>query len=274
MVYIRDRDWTKKKPDGLLFYGQLKCLGYQLIIKRVLGELIRESFEFYDYTLAEDYLCKIEEINGHRDFSGPHYDVNCWNNSKTFNNQSYQVSFLCQTRCISKYRVRDGIYDCYFSEESHDINNSCPQIQRHRLQCSSSELTCLLVGALANGAINCVNERDEIDYQSGTILIGNSHCSKTDLSGCNYFQNYIQISSEKDIDNPILSDDHSKSIIPFRFYCDSFFDLKGGFDELPELCREWSCMHDEYQCLSGQCIPLNWICDGKNILFSLTTNEK
>ena len=50
------------------------------------------------------------------------------------------------------------------------INNSCPQIQRHRLQCSSSELTCLLAGALGNWAAACSNGRDEFDYESGTVL--------------------------------------------------------------------------------------------------------
>ena len=78
-----------------------------------------ETFQFYDYRLSENRLCNMQEgIQGNRNYSGPHYDVNCWNNSKTFNNRSYQVSFLCETRCISKYRVRDGINDCYQSEEA------------------------------------------------------------------------------------------------------------------------------------------------------------
>ena len=244
MMYVRNHDWTKKKPDGLAFYGELKCLGYQFRTKRWFGKLIEESSEFYDYKEIENYLCGIKEgNNGHRDSSGPHYDVSCWNNSKTFNNRSYQVSFLCRTRCISKYRVRDGIDDCFFAEESHDINNSCPQIQHHRLQCSESELSCLLVGALGNGGSDCRSKRDEIDYQSGRILLGNMHCSTITDAECHYFQKYIQMSSNKDVEDLIFNEDflranHSKRVIPFRSYCDSFFNLEEGFDELAELCEQ------------------------------------
>lgn len=268
MVYERDRDWTNKKPDLLALGGQLKCLGYLFRTKEMLRASIGESFPFYAYKLIENALCGIEEgIYGYRNHSGPHYDVNCWNNSTTFNHRSYQVSFLCQTRCISKYRVRDGIQDCSFDEESSKINNSCPKIQRHRLQCSPSELTCLVVGAVGNGATNCGNKRDEIDYLTGTVLLGYTHCLGDDISGCNYLQNYIHMSSKSDVVDTMFSDDvvrdnHFKSVLPFRSYCDSFFHLDAGFDELPELCQEWSCLHEEYQCLSGQCIPLHWICDG------------
>ena len=273
MVYNRGRQWTKKKPDALIFAGQLKCLGYQFRTKGNLGGQIDENFQFYRYELIENFLCGIEEgDNVERNYRGSHYDSNCWNNSTTFNNRSFQVSFLCETRCISKYRVRDGIEDCYPDEESYHINNSCPQIQRHRFQCSSSELTCLIVGAVANGYLDCSSKRDEIDYLTGTILAGNTYCPDGDSSKCIYIRNYIQTSSNNDLQVEMFTDDlprdnHSESVILFRSYCDSFFDLQGGFDELPELCQQWSCMHDQYQCLSGQCILLDWICDGIYSLF-------
>ena len=223
--------------------------------------------------MALEYkLCATEEgIHNYRNYSGPHYDINCWNNATTFNNRSYQVSFLCQTRCISKYRVRDGIQDCPISEETHDTNNSCPQIQRHRLQCSSSELTCLLGLILGNWGVSCSNKRDEIDYESGRAIHLNIRCQGRTDPGCIYFQNYIRMSSQKDLEDTVFSnrflpDGHSTNAVSFRSYCDSFFDLKAGFDEVPELCREWLCALDEYQCSSGQCISLDWICDGKYLL--------
>ena len=145
---------TKNLTD-LGIVGQVKCIGYQSITNGVLSRdtPIDENFRYYNYrTIGKIiFLCNMQEgIEANRNASGPHYDINCWNNSKTFNNRSYQVSFLCKTRCISKYRVRDGIQDCFSNEEAVTINNSCPQIQRHRLQCSSSELTCLLAGQLGN----------------------------------------------------------------------------------------------------------------------------
>ena len=227
------------------------------------------------YSLLEHTFCNTQEeiIGSYRNYSGPHYDVNCWKNSTTFNNRSYQVSFQCETRCISKYRVRDGIRDCRFSEENYHINNSCPQIQRHRLQCSSSELSCLLAGALGNLDNDCSNKRDEIDYESRKLLFQNIRCQGHDDPECVYLQNYIRMSSYKDVEDTVFSNrflpsDHSTSAIQFPSYCNSFFDLEAGFDELPELCREWSCTLDEYQCLSGQCIWLDWICDGIYVLLS------
>ena len=91
---------------------------------------------------------------------------------------------------------------------------------------------------------------------------------------CIYLQNYIRMSSHKDVEdiafsNNFLRDDRSTNAIPFRSYCNSFFNLKEGFDESPELCREWLCSLDEYQCLSGQCISLNWICDGIYLLLTI-----
>ena len=86
--------------------------------------------------------------------------------------------------------------------------------------------------------------------------------------GCIYLRNYIQISSYNNTnkttiaDNSIL-DDHSTTTIPFRSYCNSFFDTKSGIDESPQFCEKWICSSDEYQCLSGQCIPQSWVCDGK-----------
>ena len=41
-----------------------------------------------------------------------------------------------------------GISDCIYNEEWKYIHSSCPEIQHHRLQCSSTELTCLLASTL------------------------------------------------------------------------------------------------------------------------------
>ncbi|CAF3331924.1 unnamed protein product [Rotaria socialis] len=269
MMYERDRDWAKKEPDRLLYRGRMKCIGYQLITKGIRRFTNNGPFKFYRYRLSERRLCNMqEEVQSIRNYSGPHYHVNCWNSSKTFNNRPYQVSLWCETRCISKYRVRDGIYDCQESEENSTTNNSCPQIQRHRLQCSSSQLSCLLASELGNWMAACSNERDEFDYESETVLARNIACEQRTDPGCVYLRNYIRISSYTDINkitianNSILYDQSTK-IIPFRSYCNSFFDIKSGIDESPQFCKEWTCFRSEYQCLSGQCISTDWICDGE-----------
>ena len=51
--------------------------------------------------------------------------------------------------------------------------------------------------------------------------------------------------------------------MPFRSYCDSFWDLKEHSDESPLSCQHWICQKHQYQCRTGQCIDLDWVCDGE-----------
>jgi hypothetical protein len=51
--------------------------------------------------------------------------------------------------------------------------------------------------------------------------------------------------------------------ISFRFYCDSFWHLKEHQDENPSFCQYWICPNNYYRCQTGQCIPINWVCDGE-----------
>ena len=274
MQYAREHDWTNKKPRKALYDGRVKCIGYQLITNGGHRYDLDDTFRLYGYRISETRLCNMQEgINGNRSYSGLHYDISCWNKSNTFNNCSYEVSFRCKTRCISKYRVRDGVRDCYPNEEVSNVNNSCPKIQHHRLQCSSSELTCLLAGDLGTWGSACSNRRDEFDHESGTVFFNNVKCQRRADLGCVYFRNYIRISSstitnKTTIANSSVFDDHS-TIIPFRSYCNSFFDTITGIDELPQFCERWICLRDQYQCLSGQCISQSWVCDGKFILFTV-----
>ena len=152
-------------------------MGYRSITNgRVLLQLI-ETFRHYDYRVLENILCNMTQgFRATRNYTGLYYDANCWNHSKTYNNRSYQVTFLCQPRCVSKYRVRDGIWDCIQDEEAKVVNNSCPQIQRHRLQCSLSEMTCLLVGAVGDWGPDCLNGRDEFDDERDTAPFINIVC--------------------------------------------------------------------------------------------------
>jgi hypothetical protein len=268
MVYAREHDWTNKKSQVLLYFGRVKCVGYQLITNGARFYALKIDFSLNHYGKSEYTLCSmLDGTESFRNYSGPRYDANCWKNSKTFNNRSFQVSSLCEKRCISKYRIRDGIVDCYPPEELYTTNNSCPQIQHHRLQCSPSELTCLPVGALGNWDPACSNGRDEFDFESNSVFINNLICQHRTDPGCLYLRRYISSSSSDNTDKTVITnnilDDHSTTAIPFRSYCNSFFDTLSGIDESPQFCKKWVCLSDEYQCLSGQCISQSWVCDGK-----------
>jgi hypothetical protein len=173
--------------------------------------------DFHIIILISEYnFCNIKpDEDSYPNSSGLHNDIYCWNNSKTFNNRSYQVSLICLTRCISSYRIRDSIRDCYRSEEGYSLNNSCPQIQHHRFQCSSSEWTCLLVGTIGSGDNECSNERDEFDSEGEIALSTNIHCKGRTDQRCIYFQNYIRMSSSNHTKEELINNN-------------SLIDVKGG----------------------------------------------
>ncbi|CAM4847618.1 unnamed protein product, partial [Rotaria magnacalcarata] len=77
----------------------------------------------------------------------------------------------------------------------------------------------------------------------------------------------IQQSSatNKTINGPLGSRQQQSTIkdLSFYRYCDSFWDLPEHVDEDSSACRQWICPKHEYQCQTGQCIPVDWICDGE-----------
>ena len=118
MIYTLDHHWENKKPDEISYKGQVKCIGYQMIATGEASESAYETFKFYNYNTVQRRICLWNDGNGgNRNNSGPQYDINCWNTSQTFNHRPYQVTLLCEAKCLSKYRLRDGIDDCYWTTE-------------------------------------------------------------------------------------------------------------------------------------------------------------
>ncbi|CAF1602990.1 unnamed protein product, partial [Adineta ricciae] len=268
MEYDRRHDWTNQKPDFLVYFGQFRCIGYQIKVNNQIVVPLNHAIGLYTYWRTESRLCNTTMFKNITRIYSNSYDKNCWNNSKTFNNHPYQVSFLCGSRCISKYRIRDGIIDCSPLEELPSMNNSCPRIQRHRLQCSPSELSCLLPAVLGKDIGLCTNNRDQYYQSSIHQYFETPVCDKRTDFGCHYIRNYIQSSSLSDMNETKVdmihpTSDYVGKILPFRYYCDSFFNQIPADDELSDLCKHWICRQNEYQCLSGQCIQLNWTCDGE-----------
>jgi hypothetical protein len=119
---------------------------------------------------------------------------------------------------------------------------------------------------VGNSGTDCFNGRDEFEDESDTVSLANIACMQNTDPGCVYLRKYIQTSSKTNT-NKIIISDLSAIRISFRLYCNTFFDTESAIDELAELCEKWICSSNEYQCLSGQCISQEWLCDGEFILF-------
>jgi hypothetical protein len=201
------------------------------------------------------------------------YDDDCWKNSLTFNGRPYAFHDICTTypKCISQYRINDGWTDCTDNaDENISINNKdlCSRVRKHRFQCSAEQSTCLLADMLGSRTRQCSNNYDEFLYGNGPS-IAEITCRSSNLVSCQLLKEYIKNSSlifnlsTISYSNAHQSQYQSTSQIPFRSYCNSLWDLKGHTDELPQNCQNWICHQDQYQCQTGQCIPLVWVCDGQ-----------
>ncbi|CAF2228918.1 unnamed protein product [Rotaria magnacalcarata] len=198
----------------------------------------------------------------------------CWNNSKTFNDRPYAVNpDACPIawECISQYRIHDGFADCInnIDEEKTFNNDYCTgNVERHRFRCYNDQNKCLSLFWLGSGISRCSNNYDEMWYGSGLSLEKSLTCEKTDTADCARLKTYIRLSSIKNssIDSSLTvlhQNSTSTDQISFQSYCDSFWDLSGHNDELTSSCQNWVCSKDQYQCRTGQCIELNWVCDGE-----------
>lgn len=280
MKYTREskRGWYRnnKIPNQLYFQGSIKCYGYQIVtfdemIYPIRGDnlLILGTFEPVFCDSENDYD-EYEEMVIYRNYSGPQYDSSCWNKSTTFNNRTYNISFACNERCISPYRLRDGRDDClYYADEDVEseitFNPLCSGQQKYRMQCSASERSCLLPMMIATWEQQCQNGADEFSYENGQDLTAMDHCLERNDPGCTFFRKYIQgaisINYNNNIHNEISRSNQSEKI-PFVYYCDSIFDTDTAFDESLDLCRNWICRPNEYRCLTGQCILVEVVCNG------------
>ncbi|CAF1254201.1 unnamed protein product [Adineta steineri] len=152
-------------------------------------------------------------------------------------------------------------------EVRYSTNTYCAEnVGRHRFQCFNSQHKCLSVHSLGSGTAECSNKYDEMWYGTGNSL-EESKCQKHDHTDCERLKQYIKESSIKNFTQniSIVSEHQVTSIrqIPFQSYCDSFWDSYDYTDESPSLCKDWLCKNNQYQCRTGQCIELNWVCDGE-----------
>ncbi|CAF5221613.1 unnamed protein product, partial [Rotaria magnacalcarata] len=140
-------------------------------------------------------------------------------------------------------------------------------VGRHRFQCFNNEHKCLPLRKLGSGMSDCSNGYDESWFGIGTTLRYQLPCFKRITTDCPRVMEYIHQSSSKNSSNSSLFIDHQQQEstyrMPFRYYCNTFWDSDKYIDEIPSLCTYWICQHSQYQCRTGQCIPVEWVCDGE-----------
>ncbi|CAF3598312.1 unnamed protein product [Rotaria sp. Silwood1] len=148
-----------------------------------------------------------------------------------------------------------------------DKNYCTGNVGRHRFQCFNDQRKCLQLIRLGTGNADCSNSYDESWYGIGTDLRLQLPCFKEVTNNCRLVKTYIQQSSIWNSNNNSsfvnLQQQESSSRMSFRRYCDSFWNLDNHVDEMPSSCQYWICQNDQYQCRTGQCIALDWVCDGE-----------
>jgi hypothetical protein len=258
--YNNPRKWSDYTPDLIKLNASIKCRGYMINHQTELPTLI--DFNFRNF---ESFLCLARFTNTMiKNDSG--YDEFCHKNSRTFNNHSYNYFDVCShsKECISAYRINDGLYNCAdkSDEEQNDIvSNTCFRIKHHRFRCSVNEPTCLTVNHLGDLWADCTNQFDESWMGTGTTL-SKMNCNSQTKDNCKLIRQYIEASWN--IDYGSIKKVNSTKAIPFRAYCDTFWDFNSKKDEDFDICQTlWECLDDQWRCRTGQCIKAEWVLDGE-----------
>ncbi|CAF3900572.1 unnamed protein product [Rotaria sordida] len=277
-------------PSIYTVNGSIKCRGYQGVtlkeeidLKLGTGNNFGNSTIFLPSITAfssgfESVFCFNENTYQNKSNDAPKFDELCWSEkTRTLNtNKSYSFQNVCPTnpQCLSSYRINDGYDDCHHSidERQYNYPESCTNIRKYRLQCSSSEQpTCLLSEFMGTMTDECFNFYDEYFFGSNVRIEGIT-CFKQNDNQCQLFRNYIEMTTKNLTKEGInlfmesLRDNSYSRAIPYQYYCDSFWDLSTTLDESPQYCQQWVCPKKQYQCpKTGQCIDPAWICDGRVI---------
>ncbi|CAF3810792.1 unnamed protein product, partial [Adineta steineri] len=242
-IYNNTPEWWSKTPDYIQLNGTIKCRGY-MINQQMTTPYISEI----NLKTIEAMLCNSTEI-----IENKGYDINCYNN----NQSSYFLHVCNQSKeCISHYRMNDGYINC--ADEMDEQQNQLISNYRHdRFQCSSEESIYLSVNNLGDLIPNCKNNYDEW-WLGKDMMLSQMKCNQKSKDDCKFIQQYINNNHE----NSFVELFTTK--IPFRTYCDTFWNLGSKNDENIELCsKQWICLDEQWQCHTGQCINVTWVLDGE-----------
>ena len=166
--------------------------------------------------------------------------------------------------CMSITRLNDGFINCLNARDEStdaavDVQRSCSHLRRHRLRCSIAQPTCLSVMALGNTRLDCDNRFDE-QWFGGARTLSQLSCNEQRKDQCALLRRYIEQSwTTADHEQMSLS-----SALPFRSYCDTFWDLDPPADENTTACgQEWVCATDQESCSTKQCLDRRWVQDSQ-----------
>ena len=243
-LYNRTRDWQNKRPDLILINGTVRCRNASITVTKT----IPFDLNLCPRQMIEEHFCRparseIRQECHHRNEST---DVcNEWN------------------PCLSITRIRDGTKNCLNSKDEEEqremsIEQSCAQVRRHRLRCSSDQSTCLNVMLIGNGNLDCRNGFDESWLGTGRKL-RSLYCDDQREDECSFLRQYIDQSWT------VLNASETGATLqlPFRSYCDTFENLATREDESLSECRQWwICRDDQRRCGTGQCVEHSWFDDG------------
>ena len=164
--------------------------------------------------------------------------------------------------CMSSSRIKDGFVDCINHLDElidTEICKSYSLLPHHRFRCSSQQLTHLSVMALGDQQSQCQNKFDQLWLGGGRPLSG-MNCNEQRTEECSAIREYI----EKSWTPMGNHETHVDFRLPFRSYCDSFWDMDSKDDEESAECRDWwVCTQDQWKCRTGQCIDSSWVGDGE-----------
>ncbi|CAF0990486.1 unnamed protein product, partial [Didymodactylos carnosus] len=274
-----DRNWHNKEPDTFLASGSIKCRGYQAHIY-VREPLPMMPQYLYRALMLDDGICALlTTVHRNTSHLASPYDFTTM--AQTFNNLQYQFFQCNQSKvCLSLHRVQDGLCDCGPAElcddeyQTYFDNHSC---QQYRFRCSSARFghskRCLYVWSMGDGTTDCLNSYDHYAFGVSELPLVQITCKQRNDIGCSLIKNYIRQSLLLETNETItnteiftmfhnLTNLSQQPLIPFRYYCDTFWYLNAAEDELSSYCEKWICPKEKYQCLSGHCIPITWVCDG------------
>ena len=245
--YDRSENWTGNLLPIVLINGTVKCRGSFTSMTNVI--------EYNRYMTAqriiEDQICK--QAKSITLYENRNATYQCHNSNESAD--------LCNgwNPCMSVTRMNDGFVDCFNErDEKRSIGTenwkSCARVRRHRFRCSITESTCLSVMALGNQKKDCENQFDRFWFGTKRKL-SEMNCNDRSNDECFLLRQYIEQSSTSINHTEILS----QMTIPFRSYCDTFWDLQSREDENITECKQrWICHEDQEQCRTGQCIDPRW----------------
>ncbi|CAF1293196.1 unnamed protein product [Adineta steineri] len=264
-------------PNYAITRGQMRCAGFQLTITGN-GFLIPEPkiFLLSLNTKVDRRICRYaaspnSESSFIRNYSilAPHFDTVCWHKWLPYFNLSTveEVVASCSEMCLSPHRIHDGIGNCrddnFFDETTiispiQHYNNHCLNCLTHK-----QEAICLPVFYIGTKSSICADGED-IYLGETNIALQTLKCNSKDATECHIIRSHIIQPSINKNNMTIITSVSSSKVLPFAQYCDTFSDTAISIDENVEHCLyKWICADNEYRCLTGQCIPFIWLCDGE-----------